>query len=62
MHDRKIPYYKPTGGRALFLLSDIETFIERSRKNTDYELSAEADSILNANRKKQKVSLMEESI
>jgi len=45
MHERRIPYFKPTGGKALFLESEIEEFIQRSRKSADYELDEKANTI-----------------
>lgn len=46
MHERKIPYYKPTGGKVLFLSSDIEAFIKRGKKASARELSDQATTVL----------------
>lgn len=42
----KIPYSKPTGGRAVFNLADIENFLNMNRKSADYEVEAQADQII----------------
>jgi|GEM_PF-1172735 len=55
MHLGKIPYHKPTGGRAMFLESDIEKFIARGRKAADYEIAEKADEILNCPKGKRRV-------
>jgi excisionase family DNA binding protein len=49
VHFRKIPHYKPTGkkGKTYFRESEIFDFIARSRQSADYELSEQADAILN---------------
>ena len=46
----RIPYYKPTGGRVLFLESDIEKFLSRGRKSAVYEISEQAEKVLNGRR------------
>ena len=47
MHQARITYYKPTGGRAMFLESDIEEFIVRGKKSSSHELANQADALLN---------------
>jgi len=47
MFQGRISYYKPTGGRAMFLESDIEEFIVRGKKSSSYELANQADALLN---------------
>lgn len=49
MHLGKIPYYRPSAGRAVFLEEDLRAFMLRGRHSADYELSAKADSILCGN-------------
>jgi excisionase family DNA binding protein len=34
---KKIPYYKPLGGRVFFRQEDLENFIFRNRQSADYE-------------------------
>lgn len=43
---RQIPFYKPMGGRIFFLKTDLDAFILRGRIAADYELAAEAESML----------------
>lgn len=54
MHERQIPYFKPTGGRVMFLESDIEDFITRGRKDAGYECGINANAILNRPKKRGK--------
>jgi hypothetical protein len=42
----KIPYYRPRNGKTLFLESEIRAFLLRNRHRADYELAADANSIL----------------
>ena len=44
---KKIPHYKPLGGRIFFKQSELESFIFRGRRAADYELSDRAEKILN---------------
>lgn len=37
VHLRKIPYYKPMGGRVFFKQEELEKFIFRNRQDADYE-------------------------
>ena len=34
---KKIPFYKPMGGRVFFRLNELENFIFRNRQGADYE-------------------------
>jgi excisionase family DNA binding protein len=43
----KIPYYKPLKGRVYFTRRDLRGFVCRSRVAADYEVSEQADAILN---------------
>jgi len=54
MHERQIPYFKPTGGRVMFLEADIEEFITRGRKAAGYECGIKANTILNNPKKRGK--------
>jgi len=40
IHLRKIPYYKPLGGRVFFKQEELESFIFRNRQDADYEEKA----------------------
>jgi len=46
---KKIPCYKPMGkkGKVLFRESEIFDFINRSKQSADYEVSENADALLN---------------
>jgi excisionase family DNA binding protein len=44
---KKVPYYKPSGGRVFFKREELEQFIFRGRSAADYELSEKADRMLN---------------
>jgi excisionase family DNA binding protein len=46
IHEKKIPYYKPEGGRVFFKQAELEQFIFRGRKSADYELVDRADALL----------------
>ena len=37
IHQRKIPFYKPLGGRVFFKQEEIEGFIFRNRQAASYE-------------------------
>lgn len=39
IHERKIPHYKPLGGRVFFKQNELEAFIFRNRQGADYEKS-----------------------
>ena len=47
VHQRKIPFYKPLGGRVFFKQDELEAFIFRGRHAADYELEVRAESLLN---------------
>ena len=51
IHLRRIPYYKPTGGRVFFRREELEEFIYRGKVSADYELQGNADHLLNGVRK-----------
>ena len=42
VHQKKIPYYKPMGGRVFFKQEELENFIFRNRQSADYEGKADA--------------------
>jgi excisionase family DNA binding protein len=46
-HLRKIPYYRPGGGRVFFRREDVDAFIYRGKRPADFELADQADAILN---------------
>jgi excisionase family DNA binding protein len=50
IHLKRIPHYKPTGGRVFFRQEELEQFIFRGRSAADYELSEAADQVLNGRR------------
>ena len=50
VHLKKIPYFKPEGGRILFSLDDLKAFCFRNRSAADYELQERAEAILNRGR------------
>jgi len=39
---KKIPYYKPTGGKIFFKQEELEAFIFRNRQGADYEIASHA--------------------
>jgi excisionase family DNA binding protein len=49
-HLKRIPHYKPTGGRVYFKREELEQFIFRRRSAADYELAETADQVLNQRR------------
>lgn len=46
VHYKKIPHYKPEGGKVLFSLEDLKAFCFRNRQASDYELQEQATSKL----------------
>jgi excisionase family DNA binding protein len=50
IHLKRIPHYKPTGGRVFFKREELEQFIFRGRSAADYEISDAADQALNSGR------------
>jgi excisionase family DNA binding protein len=47
IHGKRIPCRKPTGGKLFFYESEILDFLNRNRQAADYEVSEQADAILN---------------
>jgi excisionase family DNA binding protein len=43
----KLPCYRPTHGRLFFYESEVMDFLNRNRQAADYEVSEQANSILN---------------
>ena len=39
---KKIPYYKPNGGKVFFRADELESFIFRNRQSADYERTRHA--------------------
>ncbi len=48
VHERRLPCYKPLGGKILFDPDELENFIRSRRVSTQAELSKEAEALLNA--------------
>ena len=46
IHLKRIPYYKPLGGRVFFKQDDLEAFIFRGKQSADYELAERAEQFL----------------
>ncbi|MFP3042049.1 helix-turn-helix domain-containing protein [Treponema primitia] len=46
IHLKKIPCYKPTGGRVFFKREELDQFIFRGKQSADYELNMLAEQIL----------------
>jgi len=40
IHKRKIPCYRPSGGRVFFRQNELEEFLFRNRQAADYEEGA----------------------
>lgn len=51
VHLKKIPFYKPEGGRILFALDDLKAFCFRNRQASGYELQGRAEGILTGGEK-----------
>lgn len=47
VHQKKIPHFKPEGGKVLFSLEDLKSFCFRNRQSASYELQEKAEAILN---------------
>jgi excisionase family DNA binding protein len=47
IHQKKIPFYKPLGGRVFFKQDELEAFIFRGRQAAAYELEERAEGLLN---------------
>jgi excisionase family DNA binding protein len=43
---KKIPHYKPTGGRVFFKQEELDAFIFRGRVSANYELHEQAEQLL----------------
>jgi excisionase family DNA binding protein len=50
----KLPSYSPNGGHVLFLKSDLDAYIMRSRRAATWELQENAAAILSKNAEGQK--------
>jgi len=42
IHQKRIPYFKPMGGRVFFKQEELEAFIFRNRQSADYEAANHA--------------------
>jgi excisionase family DNA binding protein len=51
VHWKKLPYHKPTHGRLFFYESEVLDFLSRGKRAADYEVSEQANAILNGERK-----------
>jgi len=40
IHQKRIPCFKPLGGRVFFKLEELESFIFRNRHGADYEAAS----------------------
>lgn len=47
---KKVPYYKPGGGKILFSLDDLKAFVYRNRQAAGYEVQEQANVILTGGR------------
>jgi excisionase family DNA binding protein len=47
VHWKKIPCHRPTHGRLFFYESEVLDFLARNRQAADYEVSEQANAILN---------------
>jgi len=47
---KKLPYYKPLGGKILFDKEELERIVRASRVASNNELAARADELLNNRR------------
>ena len=50
VHLKKIPCFKPEGGKLLFALEDLKAFCFRNRQAAGYEVQERAEAILNRGR------------
>jgi excisionase family DNA binding protein len=50
-HDRRIPSYKPLGKKIYFKRAELDGFMFRNKRSADYEISEQADAILNGDAK-----------
>jgi excisionase family DNA binding protein len=51
VHLKKLPCYKPGGGKILFSLDDLKAFCFRNRQAAGYELQEQAETILTGGRR-----------
>jgi excisionase family DNA binding protein len=49
-HFGKLPHFKPGGKKIVFKQLDLENYLYRNRKAADFELSEQADTVLNGTR------------
>ena len=47
VHLKKIPVHRPNHGRLFFYESEVINFLARNRQAADYEVSEQANAILN---------------
>lgn len=47
VHWKKIPVHRPTNGRLFFYENEVINFLARNRQAADYEVSEQANAILN---------------
>ena len=50
VHLKKIPCFKPEGGKILFSPDDLKAFVYRNRQAAGYEVQEQADAILSGGR------------
>ena len=50
VHLKKIPCFKPEGGKILFSPEDLKAFVYRNRQAAVYEVQEQADAILTGGR------------
>lgn len=50
IHEKRIPHYKPTGGKVFFKLTDLQEFVFRGRISASYEMNDMALSNLQGKR------------
>ena len=50
VHLKKVPCFKPEGGKLLFSLEDLKAFCFRNRQAAGYEVQEQAEAILNRGR------------
>jgi excisionase family DNA binding protein len=46
-HERRIPFYKPLVKKVYFKKGELDAFMFRNKRPADYEVSEQADAILN---------------
>lgn len=51
VHLKKIPHYKPEGGKVLFAPDDLKNFVYRNRQAAGYEIQEQAAAILTGGKK-----------